>query len=326
MYALNYSTNVTESLWIIIARRRWIMTHQKIILVTGATGAQGGSVARHLLADGKFAVRCLTRNPEAERALALREAGADLVKGNLDNIADLRMALKDCYGVFGVTNYWEHFEKEYQQGKNLVEAVAASNAKHFVFSTLPYVEKITNGELRVPHFDIKGQLEDYTRELGLYATFVHVPFYFENFLSFFPPLKQDDGSYAFGFPQGDTLLAGVAVEDVGGVVGALFESPETFKHKVVGIVADERRPDDYAEIMTRVLGKTIVYNYIPREIFAAFNFPGASDLANMFEFYRLHVPTRQADMAQSRVLFPKIQTFESWLMANKDKVEDILMV
>ena len=297
------------------------MTDQKIVLVTGATGAQGGSVARHLLADGKFAVRCLTRNPEAERALALREAGAEVVQGDLDNIADLRATMKGCYGVFGVTNYWEHFEKEYQQGKNLVDAVAASNVKHFVFSTLPYAEKITNGELRVPHFDIKGQLEGYTRELGLYATFVHVAFYFENFLSFFPPLKQDDGSYAFGFPQGDTSLAGVAVEDVGGVVGALFESPEAFKDKVLGIVGDERRPDEYAEIMTRVLGKTIVYNYIPREIFAAFDFPGASDLANMFEFYRLHVPTRQADMAQSRVLYPIIQTFESWLTAGLMKIQ-----
>ena len=302
------------------------MTDQKIVLVTGATGAQGGSVARHLLADGRFAVRCLSRNPGAERALALREAGAEVVQGDLDNIANLRAAMEDCYGVFGVTNYWEHFEKEYQQGKNLVDAVATSNVKHFIFSTLPYVGKITNGKLEVPHFDIKGQLEGHARDLGLPATFVHVAFYFENFLSYFPPLKQDDGSYAFGFPQGDTSLAGVAVEDVGGVVGAVFESPEEFKDKVVGIVGDDLRPNEYAEIMTRVLGKTIVYNYIPREVFAAFDFPGADDLANMFEFYRLYVPTRQADMAESRALYPRIQTFESWLTATKGKVEDILMV
>lgn len=291
----------------------------RIILVIGATGAQGGSVARHLLSSSDFSVRCLTRDPGSEKAQALARAGAEVFKGDLENPESLDAALKGCYGVFGVTNFWEHFDKEYQQGKNLVDAVERAGVEHFVFSTLPYVNKITKGELEVPHFDIKGQLEEYTRSFGINATFVHVAFYYENFLSFSPPQDQGDGTFAFSFPQGDTPLAAVAVEDLGGVVKAIFERPSDFKGRIVGVVGDDLPPASYADTMTRILGKKVVYNYIPRDVFASFDFPGADDLANMFEYNRLHIPTRQEDLEESRTLYPELQSFESWLTANKDK-------
>jgi len=300
------------------------MTTLKIILVTGATGAQGGSVARHLLQRGKFAVRCLTRHPDSEKALALKAAGAEIVKGDLADLMSLQAAMSGCYGVFGVTNFWEHFDQEYPQGKNLVDAVAASHVEHFVFSTLPYAKKISQGTLEVPHFDLKAQLEEYARSRGLQATFVHVAFYFENFLGFFPPQKQEDGSFAFGFPQGDTPLAGIAIEDLGGIVAAIFENPSVFKGRVVGAVGDDLPPQQYAEIMTRGLGKTVRYNVIPRDVFASFGFPGAEDLANMFDFNRLYIPNRQVDLAESRSLYPHMQTFESWFTANREKFVSLL--
>ena len=294
------------------------MTDKKI-LVVGATGAQGGSVARHLLADGKFGVKCLTRKPRSEKAAALEKAGAEIVEGSLDDLDSLHVALEGCSRVFGVTNFWEHFDKEYQQGKNLVDAVKGADVDHFVFSTLPFVNKITEGELEVPHFDIKGKLEEYTRSLGIKTTFVHVAFYYENFLSFFPPQKQEDGTFAFGFPQGHTPLAGVAVEDLGGVVKVIFDRPSDFIGRVVGIVGDDLPPRSYADTMTRVLGKKVVYNSIPKEVFASFDFPGADDLANMFEYNRLHIPSRRADLDECRALYPEIQSFESWVRANKSK-------
>ena len=139
----------------------------RTILVTGATGAQGGSVARHLLERGRFAVRALTRNPGSEAANALRDAGAEVVQGDLNDPASLRAALAGCYGCFGVTNFWEHFGGEEEQGRNLIDAVAASDIQHFVFSSLPHVSKPTGGELDVPHFDIKARVEDYAREKDL---------------------------------------------------------------------------------------------------------------------------------------------------------------
>ena len=302
------------------------MTNQKTILVTGATGAQGGSVAHHLLNGGKFAVRCLTRHPDSDKATALKQAGAEVVQGDLEDIESLRAALRGCYGVFGVTNYWEHFEKEYEHGKNLVDAVQAAGVEHFVFSTLASYTKISNGEFEAPHCDIKAQVEEYTRTLDLNATFVSVAFYYGNFLTFFPPQKQEDGTFAFGFPQGDTKLAAYAVEDTGGVVAPIFDNPAEFQGRVVGVVGDDRPPAEYAEIMTRVLGKTVVYNYIRREVFASFGFPGADDLANMFEVQRRFIPNRQVDLEESRRLYPPMQTFESWLSGHKDKFRDILQV
>ncbi|HET7101492.1 MAG TPA: NmrA family NAD(P)-binding protein, partial [Terriglobia bacterium] len=132
------------------------MADEKIILVTGATGAQGGGVVRHLLKGGKFKIRCLTRKPESEKASALVQAGTEIVRGDLGNPESLQAAMKGCYGVFGVTNFWEHFEKEAFHGKNLVDAVKKAGIKHFVFSTLPSVRKHSEGKLEVPHFDLKA--------------------------------------------------------------------------------------------------------------------------------------------------------------------------
>lgn len=300
------------------------MADRNLILVTGATGAQGGSVARHLLARGKFAVRCLTRNPDSEKAAALRQTGAEVVKGDLDDSESLRAALAGCYGAFGVTNYWEHFEREYEQGRNLIDAVADSGVQHFVLSTLPYAKKISDGTLEVPHLDMKGMLEEYARDRIPGTTFVHVAYYFENFLTWFAPRKQPDDTYAFGFPQGETPLAGVAVDDIGGVVAVLFEHPERYKARTVGVVGDDLPPKTYAEAMTQVLGEKVVYNYVPREVFASFGFPGAADLANMFEFNRLYIPSRRADLEESRALYPQMQTFEAWLGANRDRLLGVL--
>jgi uncharacterized protein YbjT (DUF2867 family) len=300
------------------------MADTRTILVTGATGAQGGSVARHLLEGGKFAVRALTRNPNSEKAAALRQAGAEVVQGDLDDTASLRAALEGCYGVFGVTNFWEHFEKEYEHGRNLVDAVADAGVEHFIYSSLPNYHTLSGGELEAPHCDLKARIEDYTRERGLPATFVRVAFYYENFLTFFPPQKQEDGTFAFGFPQGDTPLATYAVEDTGGVVAAIFDRPEEYRGRVVGVVGDDLPPGEYAQTMTRVLGRTVIYNYIPREVFASFGFPGAEDLANMFDVQRRFVLSRAEDLAESRGLYPQMQTFEAWLNANKAKFAPLL--
>jgi len=299
------------------------MQDKKLILVVGATGAQGGSVARHLLGRGHFAVRALSRKPDSSAAQALRKAGAEIVRGDLDDPISLEDALAGCHGVFGVTNFWEHFDREYGQGKNLVDAVAEAEIAHFVFSSLPSV-KAQAEHLNVPHFEMKAELATYTRRLALPATFVHVAFYYDNFLGFLPPRRQPDGTFTFGFPQGDTPLAGVAVDDVGGVVTRIFEERERFLGKTVGIVGDDLSGSSYAEVMSRVLGRPVMYNYIPREVFAKFGFPGAEDLADMFEFNRLYIPNRRADVEQSRALYPHMRSFEPWLREHAERFKELL--
>ena len=297
------------------------MADRRTILVTGATGAQGGGVARHLLKGGKFRIRCLTRNPNSEKAAALAQSGAEVVKGDLADRRSVEAVLAGCYGCFGVTNFWEHFAGERQHGRNLVEAVKSTGLEHFVFSTLPSAKEITKGAIAVPHLDIKADVEKYAREQRLGATFVNVAFYFENFLNYFPPQRQADGTLAFGFPQGDTPLAGVAVEDLGGVVTAIFGRPGEFRDRTVGIVGDDLPGKQYAETMSRVLGQKVVYNHIPRETYAAFGFPAAQELADMFEFNRLYIPERRTDMAESRALYPGMQSFEEWMKTNKQQFQ-----
>ena len=297
---------------------------EKTILVTGATGAQGGSVARRLLADGRYVVRCLTRHASSENAASLKAAGAEIVEGDLGFPASLPAALEGCDAVFGVTNYWEHFAAERDHGRNLVDAVVAAGTPGFVLSTLPSVKRITNGALEAPHLDIKAEIEDDARKRLPGTIFLHVAFYYENFTTFFPPQRQEDGSYAFGFPQGDTPLAAVCVADTGGVVASILDRLDDYRGRTVGVVGDELRGDEFADILSDATGETIRYNYVPYEVFAGFGFPGADDLAAMFEFNRVYVPSRQADIDESRKLNPSMRRFADWARANADALRGAL--
>jgi uncharacterized protein YbjT (DUF2867 family) len=294
------------------------MATKKTILVTGATGAQGGSVAQALLQNGQYDVRILTRRPDSEKAVALHEMGATVYAGDFSDKDSLKAAVDGCYGVFGLTNFWEHYEKEYDLGVNLIDAVAAAGVQHFVLHTLADYNALSGGQFPVPHCDMKAALKRYTKQRGVPATFLEVAFYYENFFTFFPPLPDQFGTYQFGFPQGHTKLAMVSVADVGGIAARIFAEPEAFVGRTIGAVAADATCDDYAATMTRVLGMPVHYNYIPRDLYASFGFPGAVELANRFEVQRLYIPSRQRDLEESYRLNPGMQTFESWLLKNKE--------
>ncbi|MCW3087261.1 MAG: NmrA-like family domain containing 1 [Sediminibacterium sp.] len=300
------------------------MEQKKIILVTGATGAQGGSVARALLAGGKFSVRCLTRNAGSGEAKELAAAGATLVEGNLENIASLMNAMQGVYGVFGLTNFWEHFEKEYQQGKNLIDAVVNSNIDYFIYSSLPAAKQISNGQFSLPHFDIKAELQAYAKSLKPDSSFVHVAGYYENFASFCLPQKEADGNFYLRLPQGDTSYASVCVEDLGGIVSTLFDFPKVYKGRTVGAVGADMHCGEYAAILSKVLEKKIIYEAVSRDAYASLGFPGAEELANTYAFNKLFIPNRQLDLIESYGLNPSMQPFEKWVARNKSLIEQAL--
>jgi len=297
------------------------MKQKPIILVTGATGAQGGSVARTLLAEDKFTVRILTRNASSEKAIALRNAGAQVVTGDMDDIYSLLRAMKDCYGVFGITNFWEHFAKEYSQGENLIHAVQQSGIKHFVMQSLPNYYRLSRGAFAVPQYDLKAELQNYAEWLDVPATFIHMSFYYENFFNLFPLQKGVGNEFYFGFPQGSTRLAMTSVEDTGGIVATAFNNPVKYIGRTVGAVGADDSCSDYAVLMSEVLKRDIFYKYIPRDDYAAFGFPGAEELADMFEVQRLFIPNRRADLMESYEMNPAMQTFESWLIKNKPRFD-----
>ncbi len=290
-----------------------------IVLVTGATGAQGGSVARHLLAGSDFAVRALTREPDSAAARALLEGGAEVVAGDLRDRPSVRAALRGCYGVFGVTNYWEHFAGEVEQGRNLLYALAASEIEHLVLSTLPSAHQRSGGTLDVPCFEGKAQLTRTARELELPATFVELAFYYESFLDLYPPSPDAEGTLSFGFPQGDTPLAAVAAEDLGGVVAKLLERPAEFLGATVDVVGDELPAAGYAREMSRALGRPVVFHHVPREVFAALPVAAAAERAATFELYRSFTPSRRAELERCRELYPEMQSFAAWMDRNRDR-------
>jgi len=283
------------------------------ILVVGATGMQGGGVARHLLRRGTFNVRCMTRRSDSESAKVLQHQGAELIQADLDNPASLKRAVHNCTAVFGVTNFWEAYFREYDQGVNLIDAAAEAGVGHLVISTLPSSRKLSGDTIDLPHFETKAHMEQHAQLRNVPSTFVHVAFYYENFLNYFPPRCQTDGSYRFGFPLGDACLGAVAAEDIGGVVAAILHSRTEFVNKTVEIIGDEMPAQEYAEIMSRVLRRRVTYTHVPRETYASQGFAGARELADMFEFLRVYTPSRRKHISQCRQLFAEMQTFEIWL-------------
>ena len=143
------------------------MSSKKLLTVFGATGNQGGSVIDAVLArpdfKEKYSLRGITRDPASGKSKPLADQGVELVKADLNDAESLKAAVKGSYGVFGVTDFWAVLDKgiEIQQGKNLFEAVKAEGVKHYVFSTLPFAEKLTGGVLKhVDHFDSKAEVAE----------------------------------------------------------------------------------------------------------------------------------------------------------------------
>jgi len=163
------------------------MASKKILVVFGATGVQGGSVVKQVLADAKmresWTVRGVTRDVSKPSAKKLESLGAETVAADLNNTSTLNGAMKGAYAVFAVTNYWESrsAEVEMGQGKAMADAAKKAGVQHFVWSSLPDVTKLSKGVLpHVAHFDSKAHIEEYIRKSGLPATFFMPGFYMSN--------------------------------------------------------------------------------------------------------------------------------------------------
>ncbi|OCT58250.1 nmrA-like family domain-containing protein 1 isoform X3 [Xenopus laevis] len=299
------------------------MAAPRIVTVFGATGAQGGSVAAALLADGSYTVRAITRDINKAAAVQLKTAGAQVVCADLDNETSLESALTGAHSAFVVTNFWEHFnkDKEIEQGKRIADMSKRLGLKHVVFSGLENVKKLTGGKLEVLHFDGKGEVEEYFRAIGVPMTSVRLPSYFENLQTFFRPTKASDGeSYNLAIPMGDILLDGMSVADLGPVVASILKCPAKYIGKDIGLSTDKLTVAQYADIMSKVTGKTIKDAKISLDAYRNLGFPAAQELANMFEFYQMK-PNRNVDLTLE--LNPKAKKFAEWMQQNKDGFKDL---
>ncbi|XP_008056205.1 nmrA-like family domain-containing protein 1 [Carlito syrichta] len=293
------------------------MADKKLVVVFGATGAQGGSVAHTLLEDGTFRVRVVTRNPGKSAAKKLRQQGAEVVQGDQDDQASMELALTGAHATFIVTNYWENCsqEQEVKQGKLLANLAKHLGLRYVVYSGLENIKKLTAGRLAVAHFDGKGEVEEYFRDLGVPMTSVRLPCYFENFLSYFLPQKAPDGeSYLLTLPMGDVPMDGMSVSDLGPVVLSLLKTPEEYIGQNIGLSTCRHTAGEYAALLSKHTGKAVCDAQATPEDYEKLGFPGAQELANMFRFYALR-PDRNIELTLK--LNPKARTLDQWLEQHK---------
>jgi uncharacterized protein YbjT (DUF2867 family) len=311
------------------------MADKKLIAVVGATGAQGGGLVRALARDGTFAIRALTRDVTSDKAQALATLGASVVEADLDDIESLKRAFDGAYGAFCLTNYWEHFspERELTQARAQARAAKHAGLQHVIWSTLEDTRRwvplgdnrmpTLMGKYKVPHFDAKGEANAEFTSLGVPTTLFHTSFYWENLIYFGAgPKKGPDGKLAITMPMADKKLPGIAVEDIGKCALGLFKRGSEFIGKTVGVAGEHLTGAQMAAALTQALGQEVRYNAVQPDEYAKFGFPGADDLANMFQFKR----DFQSDyigmrsLAFSRALNPELQTFEVWLAQNKHRI------
>ncbi|GAB3218282.1 NmrA/HSCARG family protein [Algoriphagus aestuariicola] len=313
------------------------MSEKKIITVFGATGAQGGGLARAILNDpgSDFSVRAVTRDKTSEKAKALEKLGAEVVEADLAHPATVRAAMEGAYGAFCVTFFWDHFspEKEADEANCMAEAANAAGVQHVIWSTLEDTRLLVPlhddtmptlmGKYKVPHFDAKGESNKFFIEAGVPTTFLLTTFYWENLIYFgMGPKRGEDGVLAITFPMGGNKLSGIAAEDIGKCAYGIFKKGKEMVGKTVGIAGEHITCEDMAKALTKALGEEVRYNAIPAEVFRSFGFPGAEDLGNMFQYYEVFEKefTDARDIAAAKELNPDLQSFEEWLKKNAKRI------
>lgn len=313
------------------------MSEKKVIAVVGATGAQGGGLVHAILADksGEFTARALTRDVNSEKAKALSQMGAEVVKADLDDYESLKKSFAGAYGVYAVTNFWEHFspEKEIAQAESIAKAAKEANVKHVIWSSLDDTRKwiplsdnrmpTLKEKYKVPHFDAKGESNKFFIDSGVPTTIFNTVFYWENFVYFGQgPKKASDGKIVLTIPMDDKKLPSIAAEDIGKCAYGVFKNGDKYIGKTIGIAGEQLTGKQFAEAFAKALGKDVVYAPVTPEVYRGFGFPGADDMGNMYqfkaEFEEDYCNSRSVELARS--LNPSLLTFESWLKENAAKI------
>jgi uncharacterized protein YbjT (DUF2867 family) len=294
-------------------------------VVFGATGRQGGAVLRALRDTGRWRVRAVTRRPSSEAARPLRGANVEVVQGDLDDPDLASAVLPGADAMFVVTNYWEpQRDSEFVQGRRIIEGAIAAGMENIVYSTLPGVRAISDGDLSVPHCDGKYELEAYLRAREAPVAFVQPGWYFQNWLAMphFQLSRDEEGVLTFSNTVGEGCIPGVDVDDLGPVVAAMLGDPARFRGRTIPVIAELRTSAEYADMFSRGLGEPVRYLPIPAEVLSA-NGPPGSDVAGMFEFFRRYSRRQWAKRVIDPDL-PPLRPFPAWVGTNRDRFHGLL--
>ncbi|CAE6406962.1 hypothetical protein ACGC1H_002277 [Rhizoctonia solani] len=236
-----------------------------IIAVCGATGFQGGSTVRHLLRDGRFAVRGLTRKPESANARGLVAQGVEVVRADYDDVDSMIVAFKGCHGVFGVTDYFDAFERETQQGINIVDAAKVAGVKHMIFSSG------AENDPPVVILESKARAATYLRASGIPWTVFTTSLYYTT-LTLFDAFTRDPktGGWRFYLPfPTDVPMAAISPRDIGAYITAAFTNPNEWIGKDMNIANEYITPRGFAEAFADVTCSHVEITEVTREEFFA---------------------------------------------------------
>lgn len=276
------------------------------ILVLGATGQQGGSVARALLDDG-WAVRALVRDPQADKARALTALGIETVRGDLGDKASLSDAVTGCYGVFSVQpssgqpEYGVTDDDEVRFGVSVADAAQHAGIEHFVYTSVAGA----GPETGVGHYSSKWEVEQQLRTLAMDWTVVR-PTAFMEILAL-PAFGLDKGELTF-FMEPDRTMQFIAVEDIGRIVAKVFANRVIFRNETVEIAGDRLTGIDLANKIGAATGRAISYQRFPEAVLDE-----VPVLARLVQLVAEGPAAGRADLPALRRLHPGLLTFDSWL-------------
>jgi len=275
----------------------------RVILVSGATGTQGGAVARALIQRG-FAVRGLTRNPDSERARALSAIGVEMVRGDFDDTASLAAALAGAYGAYSVQQYRGiGVEAEIRQSKAFADAARRAGVRHLVYSSVLFA-RLGSG---VPQFESKREIEDYIRSSELPYSFIRPA----SFMSNFRGVRESasSGIYRTPFPAEMARLH-IAPRDIGRAVANAFENPDRWIGRELNLAGQRIAYADIAATMSRVMGYEVRYEQIPWDEYAASATPTAVAREQWFMANPVAI-----DLDVLHREFPGFMTIEDYLIS-----------
>nr|5F5N_A Chain A, Monooxygenase [Micromonospora okii]5F5N_B Chain B, Monooxygenase [Micromonospora okii] len=282
----------------------------RTILVTGATGTQGGATVRALLARGR-PVRALVRDPGTDAARALAAAGVSLVTGDLNDQASLRAAMADVHGVFSVQTFMTPggLGAELRQGRAVADAAAATGVRHVVYSSVGGADRASG----VPHFETKWTIERHLRSLGVPTTVLRPTFFMDNFAAWGP--QAVDGTLVVRLPlKPQTRVQLIAAEDIGVFAATAFDDPDTYVGAALELAGDELTGPELAARFGELAGMPARFEERSLDEAAADPWiPYSHEIAVMFEWFQ--TDGYAADIAALRARHPGLRTFADWLRA-----------
>jgi len=267
----------------------------KVLAVFGATGQQGGSVASYVAKElsSQYKVRAITRDPSKPAALKLKDLGIEVVAGDITDEASLELALKGADTVFAMTSFNMDGEgDEFRDGKAIADTAVKVGAKYFIWSTLPPVTKLSNGELiHVEHFDNKAKVEEYIRTLPIKSSFYAPGFFLQNFQGILKPQPAENGYAIINIMNPKVILPCIdIVSDTGKYIGEILLKPDAYVGKTLYGALGYYSLEDISKIISKVSKEDVGYAQIPEAAYRSFLPPPiANDLVEMFTWFEKFV-------------------------------------